>query len=162
MPEYSKEQIRAAVRDALRESLPVPQQQEISSLDSEFARKLRRAMTRSHSPVEVAIGSSRELNEFVKELSMCMEDDKIKLACRRGQLRFELRNKATAPKRSSRPNHTSANSEISCSDYFMDSGVLTESAVLKLAKQHQQIVLGPKVVLTPLAKDRARSVNIKF
>jgi hypothetical protein len=44
----------------------------------------------------------------------------------------------------------------------IDSGVLTEAAVLAAGKTHAKIVITPEVAVTPLARDRAREMKIEI
>jgi hypothetical protein len=46
--------------------------------------------------------------------------------------------------------------------YRLDSGVLTEALLTKLATGHQKIVIGGEVVVTPLARDRARILKVEI
>jgi hypothetical protein len=44
----------------------------------------------------------------------------------------------------------------------VERGAVTERAVLKAAKDGKRLVLGPKAVLTPLARDRARVLGVEI
>jgi hypothetical protein len=44
----------------------------------------------------------------------------------------------------------------------MDRGVLSESKVVGLARSGRRIVLGKRVVVTPLARDKARQLGVKL
>lgn len=44
----------------------------------------------------------------------------------------------------------------------IDSGVLSESKVIGLARSGRRIVLGKRVVVTPLARDKARQLGVKL
>jgi hypothetical protein len=44
----------------------------------------------------------------------------------------------------------------------IDSGVVTESTLNKLPRGLSQLLLGPGVTVTPLAKDRARALGLTF
>jgi hypothetical protein len=44
----------------------------------------------------------------------------------------------------------------------IDSGVVTESTLNKLPRGFSQLLLGPGVTVTPLAKDRARALGLTF
>ncbi|HWT30692.1 MAG TPA: hypothetical protein VN240_06645 [Propylenella sp.] len=46
--------------------------------------------------------------------------------------------------------------------FSLASGVLTEALVTKLASGHQKIVIAGDVVVTPLARDRARILKIEI
>jgi hypothetical protein len=44
----------------------------------------------------------------------------------------------------------------------LESGLLTEALVTKLASGHRKIVIGGEVVVTPLARDRARMLKVEI
>ena len=44
----------------------------------------------------------------------------------------------------------------------MKTGVLSETRVVEIARTHRRIVLGAEVVLTPLARDKAREMKIEL
>ena len=44
----------------------------------------------------------------------------------------------------------------------MKTGVLTETRVVEIARSHRKIVLGTEVVLTPLARDKAREMRLEL
>ena len=44
--------------------------------------------------------------------------------------------------------------------FTWDKGLLSEARVSEIAKSHARLVLGPRAVLTPLARDRARALKL--
>ena len=44
----------------------------------------------------------------------------------------------------------------------MKSGVLSETKVVEIARTHKRIVVGAEVVLTPLARDKAREMKVEL
>jgi hypothetical protein len=44
----------------------------------------------------------------------------------------------------------------------IDSGVLTEAMVVALARTHRKILVGSDVVMTPLARDKAREMKVEL
>lgn len=46
--------------------------------------------------------------------------------------------------------------------YRIDSGVLTEARVATLARTHRKILVGSDVVMTPLARDKAREMKVEL
>ncbi len=46
--------------------------------------------------------------------------------------------------------------------YRLDSGLLTETAVARIAGGHKRILVGAEVVVTPLARDRARVLKVEI
>jgi hypothetical protein len=59
------------------------------------------------------------------------------------------------------PRATSA-SQPTAQSHRIDSGVVTESTLNKLPRGLAQLLLGPGVTVTPLAKDRARALGLTF
>ena len=94
---------------------------------------------------EVSLSSDAELGAFVQRLLQRFEDPQERAAIRSGALRFSLRNGAVA----------SAGSERR-----IDHGAVTERLVREAAATGSSILVGPKAVLTPLARDVARSLGV--
>ena len=46
--------------------------------------------------------------------------------------------------------------------YEIKSGVLTETKVVEIARSHRKILVGGGVVLTPLARDKARELKVEI
>lgn len=93
----------------------------------------------------VRIGSDQELDAFVRQLLRLFENPKSRDDLRQGRLAFRLagptRGTATGSRRFER-------------------GAVTERHVAELAESGATLVLGPGAVLTPLGRERARSLGI--
>lgn len=161
---FSKEQIRSIVRDALREATSQRKagtQKKLKTSDSPLGRKiLASSQVKSKSPVLIKLESSRLLNEFVKELIVCVQDENIRSLVLSGKVEFDLETGSTNGIKAGKKEVE--NYEVRSGDYLHESGILTESKILKLAKEYQRVVLGRGAVLTPLAKDRARAVKLEI
>ena len=46
--------------------------------------------------------------------------------------------------------------------YEIKSGVLTETKIVEIARTHKRIAVGADVVLTPLARDKARELKVEL
>lgn len=161
---FSKEQIRSIVRDALREATSQrkagPQNKSKTS-DSPLGRKiLASSRAKSKSPILIKLESSKLLNEFVKELIACAQDENIRSLVLSGKVEFDLEAGSTNGVKAGKKEVE--NYEVRSGDYLQEHGILNESKILKLAKEYQRIVLGKGAVLTPLAKDRARAVKLEI
>jgi hypothetical protein len=44
----------------------------------------------------------------------------------------------------------------------MKTGVLSETKLVEIARSHKRIALGAEVVLTPLARDKAREMKVEL
>ena len=90
----------------------------------------------------VTIGGDDDLNRFVRDLLTRADRDAI-LA---GRVRFTL-GEAAAPQ---------------ADTTRIDRGAVTERAVAAAAKAGGRLVLGPRAVLTPLAREKARALGIEI
>ena len=52
--------------------------------------------------------------------------------------------------------------KVSDATYEMQSGVLSETRLVEIARTHRRITLGAAAVLTPLARDKAREMKIEL
>jgi hypothetical protein len=108
----------------------------------------------------VAIASDADLIGFARRV-LSLADDPAKakeIAAGRYPFRLERPTQATpAPA----PRATSA-SQPTAQSHRIDSGVVTESTLNKLPRGLARLLLGPGVTVTPLAKDRARTLGLTF
>ncbi len=96
----------------------------------------------------VSLRNDADLGAFVLRLLHLFENPKHRDALRTGRLRFRL---AVAPAPGSpQPAHR------------IDKGAVTEAMVAGAARAGARLVLGRRAVLTPLARDRARSAGVEI
>ena len=161
----SKEQIRSIVRDALQQATSKPKsasEQTGKAPDTELGRKVRSASrSKDKSAVSVQIRTGHQLNEFARELIAVAQNSELKDLIVSGKVEFKLVD-ASASKKSASDEPIESVDAKREGDCSFESGILTESKILKLAKNYQRVVLGKKAVLTPLARDRARSVKLEI
>jgi hypothetical protein len=98
----------------------------------------------------VSLTSDAELATFVHRLLDLFEQPRDRLAIRSGALRFTLRPGASTP------------GAPASGIQRIERGAVTERAVRAAAETGSTIVLGPKAVLTPLARDIARTLGVKI
>jgi hypothetical protein len=97
----------------------------------------------------VTLGSDADLARFVQSLLARCENPREREAIRAGRLRFSL----------GRPGaHDGGDNGA----MRIERGAVTERAVDKAAKTGARLVLGPRAVLTPLARDKARAKGIQI
>ncbi len=96
----------------------------------------------------VSIRTDAELGSFVLHLLHLFENPKHRDALRAGRLRFRLA--ATAVGGPAQPSHR------------IEKGAVTEAMVAASARAGARLVLGPRAVLTPLARDRARAAGVEI
>jgi hypothetical protein len=114
-------------------------------------------------PENVRIASDADLAAFARKvLSLAGDPGKAKdIAAGRYPFRLE---QATAPApqparaAAAPPPHPAASGQ----SLRIDSGVVTETMLNKLPRGLAKLVLAPGVTVTPLAKDRARSLGLTF
>jgi hypothetical protein len=96
----------------------------------------------------VPIRTDADLGSFVLHLLHLFENPKHRDALRAGRLRFRLA--ATAATGLAQPSHR------------IEKGAVTEAMVAASARAGARLVLGPRAVLTPLARDRARAAGVEI
>ncbi|MGH3068916.1 MAG: hypothetical protein ACRDMI_10070 [Streptosporangiaceae bacterium] len=99
----------------------------------------------------VSVRTDRELAAFVTRLLHLVENPRRRDDLRAGRLRFRLApGGAAGAGGSARPTRR------------IDKGAVTEAAVRDAARAGARLVLGRRAVLTPLARDRARSAGVEI
>jgi len=96
----------------------------------------------------VSLRTDADLAAFVMRLLHMFENPARRNALRAGRLRFRLA-PGVAPG-SVRPSHR------------VEKGAVTEAMVVAASRAGARLVLGPRAVLTPLARDRARSAGVEI
>jgi hypothetical protein len=131
----STDELRAAVRAVLRDVLPA------AVLDT------ARTASSATDGEEVAMRTDADLDGFVRRLAALCADPKRRAALQQGQHAFRL---AAASEPSS----------VAGDVVRIDRGAVTERTVSRAAAQGARLVLGKGAVLTPLARDKARSLGV--
>lgn len=129
------DELRQLVRDILRELVPA------AGLPAGGARGTGGVMR----PVRLA--TDAELQAFVAEVLRLADDPRQRADLETGRLRFTL---------GDHPDGTA-----SAQPRKIEKGAVTERAVLAAAKAGERLVLGPRAVLTPLARDKARALGVR-
>jgi hypothetical protein len=97
---------------------------------------------------QVSLASDAQLDAFVHRLLQRFEDPQERAAIRSGALRFSLRQAGATQIASTG------------SERRIDHGAVTERLVREAKAAGSSIVIGPKAVLTPLARDVARALGV--
>lgn len=135
-------QLRAMIRELIRESLPLLGAQ--------------KTVTRgTHEIRPVQLTSDTELNSFVRSIIGILDDPREAPRLRTGAITFRLAAREhtvepTAPERGT-PNDKLVR---------LDRGAVTEKVVNTAAAQGDRIVITGRAVLTPLARDAARRLGV--
>ena len=145
-----REAIRAMVRQVLRDALPEAVREKIAAQAADAAApkkktEARSAETETSKVEEVAIATDAELGAFVRRVIERRD------AIQAGRLKFRLKRarKAgdTAPQGGSER---------------VDKGIVTEKRIMAAAKTGKRLVVGKGVVVTPLARDKARQLGVEI
>ncbi|GAA2115815.1 hypothetical protein [Nocardioides bigeumensis] len=144
--DLSPDDLRAAVRAVLRDVLP----------DGLVA-----APTPPAPPAgpqagqgDVVIGSDGDLTAFVRRVAALCEDPHVRTELQGGRHGFRLADRSETV-RASGPGHDGSVTRI-------DRGAVTERAVVRAAAAGTRLVLGRGAVLTPLARDKARTLGVQI
>ena len=97
----------------------------------------------------VALRGDADVDAFVRALARRLEDPGEREAILSGKVRFQL---AAA----------SAASVSAAPTIRVEAGAVTERAVKEAAQAGARLVLSPRAVLTPMARDRARSLGVQI
>ena len=129
------DELRAAVREVLREVLP-----------SDAA---ARGASSAHG--DLMIATDADLTAFLRRVAALCEDPQQRAAFQDGRHGFRLiRPGGTGPVGTGTPVTR------------VDRGAVTERAVVRAAADGARLLLGPGAVLTPLARDKARSLGVEI
>jgi hypothetical protein len=97
----------------------------------------------------VALRSDADLDEFVRVLARRLEDPRDRKAILSGEVRFRLAAAGAAE-------------AAAVTVTRIEAGAVTERTVKEAAKAGARLVLSPRAVLTPMARDRARSLGVEI
>lgn len=116
----------------------------------------------------VRLATNEDLHEFVLQVIRLADNPKRRRDLLAGRLRFTLAPAGLTPAPAASPangrgsltpaDHGRAGT--SQADHRIEKGAVTERAVQAAASAGARLVLGPRAVLTPLARDRARVLGV--
>jgi len=169
-----REELRKLVREALREALggagtttsrsgaPAAVRSAEPPGQGDFQRQLRNAVARGK-PAEITIAarSREDLDRFAREIATASAEPDIRAAILAGTIGFlpiGPAGPAAAPASPVAPPARTATGAA----YEMKSGVLSEMKLVEIARTHKRIAVGADVVLTPLARDKARELKVEL
>ena len=108
----------------------------------------------------VTIASDADLQAFARRVASMPQPERDAVVA--GTRTFRLAGTApSAPSAAAAPAGT-ASSAASAGVVRIDKGAVTERHVRQAAEQGASLVLGPRAVLTPLARDRARAAGVEI
>ena len=133
----STDQLRAEVRAVLRDVLPTLPGAAAAARGDD---------------ADVVLRTDDDLDAFVRRVAGLCADPEQRAALQEGRRRFRL--VASADRR------PALVSEPAASVVRVDRGAVTERLITKAAADGARVVVGHRAVLTPLARDRARSLGV--
>jgi len=149
-----REELRALVREALKESLAASASASTPAADG-LARELRAALARERpARLSLSVGCSADLDRFAHGIAEACGDDTLRAAILAGDVRFELARTAVPAAKPPVPARGGA--------FEMSSGVLSEAKIVEISRTHKKILIGSDVVMTPLARDKAREMKVEL
>ena len=148
-PPIDREAIRAMVRQVLRDAIPETVRARIASEVSKAAAAPAADAVDARTE-EVALATDADVAAFVRRILKLARDPKQREAMENGRVAFRLK---VAP--AGEPARRSNGERI-------EKGLLTERAVVAAAKAGKRLVVGRRVVLTPLARDKARQLGVEI
>lgn len=136
------EMLRALVRDALREALS----------GANGATEIAKALTVQAKPAQlvevVSLNTDSDVKSLVNRVLDMAADPQSLAALREGTIVFQL------------SNQSSQHSANGSSTTRIEKGAVTESTIRKAAESGSTLILGRKVVVTSLARDKARDLGV--
>lgn len=150
MTGIDREELRQLVRQALKETLGgEPRRAPGNDLVGQF----RAALAQSKpATIAVPVAGAGDLDAFARALLGAGADPELKAAIDGGDIRF-----VPAGKPAAAGGPVSPGGAVS-----FDKGVLGESKLVELSRKGQRIAIGKGVVVTPLAKEKARQLKIEL
>jgi hypothetical protein len=146
MTTVSTDDLRALVREVVRDAVaeaprptPPPSPAPASPLTNG-----ERSRTET-----VRLAGDQDLDAFVRKLLALFENPKTRTDLRTGRLRFRLAG--------------AASTQVAApASHRIDKGVVTERHIAEMAASGGGLLLGPRAVVTPLARDKARALGISI
>ena len=151
MSAISSQEIRQLVRDALRELLPAAKAKPAAGGGMLLSRLRSALADPKSSAVEVRLDNAADLNAFARDLLQVQED--IKVGILSGRIQFGLARGSSG---------AGPATPAQKSQHQIAKGVVTEIMVAEIGKTHDRLVIGKGVVVTPLARDKAREVKLEI
>ena len=149
--ELDREELRQLVRDVLRSSL----QGETAALPKAEPANLMEAIRRAILPGQSGtVAVADDLNGFARDIVQAAGHEDLKAAIMTGRVTFSRENSGPSEPKPAR----TARGE----PFRIDRGMLTEMRVAEIGKEYSKVIVGPEVVVTPLARDRARELKLEL
>lgn len=143
-----REELRQLVRDVLRSSLQGESAASLPGEPANLIEAIRQAILPGQSGA-VAVAAD-DLNQFAREIVQAAGHEDLKAAIMTGRVTFSRKVGGTGE----------AKPPARGEPFRIDRGMLTEMRVAEIGKMHSKIIVAAEVVVTPLARDRARELKL--
>ena len=154
MARIDRDELRSMVRQALKETLGAKGDAPVEAA-GDLASEIKAALARGKpTRLAVPLRSASDLDGFARGVLAAGEDAALKAAIVAGDIRFEIAGDAERK--------TSAKPPAKGGAFQIDSGVLGEAKIVELARSHTKILVGSDVVVTPLAREKARQLKVEL
>jgi hypothetical protein len=138
--------VREVVRDAVADLADLPAPVPTANAHNGFGAVGPRNSEEKTRVDTVRIATDADLDAFVRQLLRLFENPKSRADLRTGRLSFRLANPQTGG--------------AHAATHRIDKGAVTERQIVDIASAGGTLTLGPKAVLTPLAREKARSLGV--
>jgi hypothetical protein len=142
----SGEDLRTLVREVLRDVLPA------TSADVPTGERTG----------PVSLRTDQDLQAFVRQVAALCEDAEVRGQLRDGRRSFHLAPDGTGSADGSLATGIPAPVRAGPSVTRVERGAVTERVVARAAADGARLVLGPRAVVTPLARDKARLLGVRI
>jgi hypothetical protein len=150
MARIDRDELRSMVRQALKETLGAKGDAP-SEAASDLASDIKSALA-GGKPAKIKV--SADLDAFARGILSAGEDAALRKAILGGDVRFEIAGGAEP--------RSSQKAPAKGGSFHMETGVLGETKLVELARSHSKIVVGSDVVVTPLAREKARQLKVEI
>ena len=147
-----KEELRQLVRDVLRSSLPAAGAAAASQKPGNLIEAIRQAMLPGG---KNAVTAPADLDAFAREIVNAAAHEDVKSAIMTGRVTFSRKDDGPGQTQNRAP-------AMKGGQFRIDKGMLNEMRIAEIGKQYSKILVGPEVVVTPLARDRARELKLEM
>ncbi|HUZ23211.1 MAG TPA: hypothetical protein VMV07_05540 [Streptosporangiaceae bacterium] len=149
-PPPGPDELRELVREVLRDVLP--------TLAGSAAPRAAAGPADDDTVQAVRLSTDEELHAFVRRILRLADSPRHRRDLLAGRLRFTLADTTGAATTGAAT--TAKNATAAVIIQRVDKGAVTERTVIAAASAGARLVLGPRAVLTPLAKDKARALGV--
>jgi hypothetical protein len=146
-----KEELRQLVRDVLRSSLP-GRDAAASQPPGNLIEAVRQAILPDGSGV---VTIAPDLDAFARDIVNAAAHEDLKAAIMTSRVTFKRKDDGPGQAQNRAP-------AIKGGQFRIDKGMLNEMRIAEIGKQYSRVLVGPEVVVTPLARDRARELKLEL